>query len=165
MLIDATRLLLERGVRDIKVVLIGDAKGRGHAREIDQAIAKAQVEGAVRRVNACADMPAALLAAAVLVVPSLEAETFGRIAIEAQALGTPVVASDLGAVPETVLAPPDAALLADAIAEALSLGASGRDALASRARAQVEERFSIERMARQTLDAYAALLERGDVSN
>ena len=178
-LIDATRLLLEGGVRDFKVVLIGDANGRSQTREIDQAIAKAQVETIVRRVGACADMPAALLAAAVVVVPSLEAEAFGRIAIEAQAVGTPVVVSDLGAVPETVLAPPDveparrtgwrvpandAALLAAAIEEALALGASSRDALALRARKQVEERFSIERMARQTLDAYAALLNRGDPS-
>ena len=176
-LIDATRLLLEAGVRDFKVVLIGDAKGKSQTREIDQAIAKAQVESIVRRVGACSDMPAALLAAAVVVVPSLEPEAFGRIAIEAQAVGTPVVVSDLGAVPETVLAPPDVeparrtgwrvpandpALLATAIEEALSLGASSRDALALRARKQVEERFSIERMARQTLDAYATLLERGE---
>jgi glycosyltransferase involved in cell wall biosynthesis len=175
-LIEATRVLLESGVRDIKVVLIGDLKAKGHAREIDQAIAKAQVETIVRRVGVCADMPAALLAAAVVVVPSLEPEAFGRIAIEAQAVGTPVVVSDLGAVPETVLAPPDVeaarrtgwrvpandpAMLAEAVTEALSLGASGRDALARRARKQVEERFSIERMARQTLDAYAALLDRG----
>ena len=120
-------------------------------------------------------MPAALLAAAVVVVPSIEAEAFGRVAVEAQGVGTPVVVSDLGALPETLLAPPDVepgrrtgwrispsdpALLATALNEALSLGASGRDALGRRARKQVEERFSIERMAREPLDVYAALLER-----
>ena len=178
-LVDATRLLREAGVRDIKVVLIGEARGKAQARDVDGLIARAQVAEAVRRVPACGDMPAALLAAAVLVVPSLEAEGFGRIVVEAQALGTPVIVSDLGAVPETVLAPPDveparrtgwrvpandAALLAEAITEALALGASSRDALATRARKQVEERFSVERMARQTLDAYAALLDRSDQS-
>ena len=177
-LIDATRHLLQTGVGDIKVVLIGDGKGRsGHVRDIDHAIAKADLGAIVRQVGPCADMPAALLAAAVVVVPSLEPEAFGRLAVEAQALGTPVVVSDLGAVPETVLAPPDVepakrtgwrvpandvVLLAEAIGETLALGASGRDALALRARKQVEERFSIERMTRQTLDAYAALLDRGD---
>ena len=39
-------------------------------------------------------------------VPSTEPEAFGRVAVEAQAMGAPVVVSDLGAVPETVLAPP-----------------------------------------------------------
>ncbi len=178
-LIDAARLLLEAGVRDIKVVLIGEGKGRSRGSDVDQAIVRAGMEAVVRRIPACADMPAALLAAAVVVVPSLEAESFGRIAVEAQALGTPVVVSDLGAVPETVLAPPDVdsarrtgwrvpandpALLAGALTEVLALGASSRDALALRARKQVEERFAIERMARQTLDAYAALLERDNRS-
>ena len=144
-------------------------------REIDQAIKASGLGALVRKVKSCADMPAALLAAAVVVVPSIEPEAFGRISVEAQAVGTPVVVSDLGAVPETVLAPPDtdatrrtgwrvspsdAGLLADAIGEALALGASGRDALALRERRHVEASFSIERMAQETLEAYAALLER-----
>ena len=173
-LIDATRLLLDMGARDLRLVFIGDAKGSS-GREIDQAVKASGLGGLVRKIAHCADMPAALLAAAVVVVPSIEPEAFGRVSVEAQAVGTPVVVSDLGAVPETVLAPPeiesarrtgwrvspsDPGLLADAIGEALALGASGRDSLALRARKQVEQRFSIERMAKETLDAYAALLER-----
>ena len=173
-LLDATRLLVDMGARDLRLVFVGDGKGVA-AREIDLAVKASGVGALVRKVPICADMPAALLAAAVVVVPSIEPEAFGRVAVEAQAVGTPVVVSDLGAVPETVLAPPDVeaarrtgwrvspsdpGLLADAIGEALALGASGRDALALRARRQVEERFSIERMARETLDAYASLLAR-----
>ena len=173
-LLDATRLLLDMGAHDLRLVFIGDGGG-GSAREIDQAIKASGLAAMVRKVKSCTDMPAALLAAAVVVVPSIEPETFGRVSVEAQAVGTPVVVSDLGAVPETVLAPPDteagkrtgwrvspsdAGLLADAIGEALALGASGRDALALRARRHVEARFATERMAQETLDAYAALLER-----
>ena len=58
------------------------------------------------------------------------------------------------------ISPSDPALLADALGEALALGASGRDALGLRARRQAEERFSIARMAHETLEAYADLLER-----
>ena len=173
-LLDAARLLLDMGARDLRLVFLGEGKG-GAAREVDQAIRASGLGAMVRTVSACPDMPAALLAAAVVVVPSIEPESFGRISVEAQAVGTPVVVSDLGAVPETVLAPPDVeatrrtgwrvspsdpGLLADAIGEALALGASGRDALALRARRHVEERFSVERTARETLDAYAALLGR-----
>ena len=173
-LIEATRTLIEGGARDLKLVFVGDAKSGGN-KEIDQAIRKSGLGALLRKVDACDDMPAALLAAAVVVVPSIEPESFGRIAVEAQAVGTPVVVSDLGAVPETVLAPPDIEaakrtgwrvapsdprLLAEALGEALALGASGRDALAIRARQQVERRFAVERMARETLDAYAALLDR-----
>ena len=178
-LIEAVRLLIERGVDDLKLVFVGDAKGV-FGREIDLAVKAADMKTRVKRVADCADMPAALLAAAVVVVPSIEAEAFGRVAVEAQGVGTPVVVSDLGALPETVLAPPevepsrrtgwrispsDPALLAEALGDALSLGASSRDAMGLRARKQVEDRFSTERMARQTLDAYAALLERRSAPN
>ena len=173
-LVEAVRLLVERGTTDLKLVFIGES-GSGFDRELDVAVKTAGLGARVHRVASCPDMPAALLAASTVVVPSIEAESFGRIAVEAQAVGTPVVVSDLGALPETVLAPPDVepgrrtgwrispsdpALLAAALGEALALGASGRDALALRARRQAEERFSIPRMSHETLEAYASLLER-----
>ena len=172
--IASLKLLQDAGLKDLKLVFIGDGKGSA-GKEIDQAIKASGLAGRVRKVESCTDMPAALLAAALVVVPSIEPEAFGRVAIEAQAVGTPVVVSDLGAVPETVLAPPeteaakrtgwrvspsDPASLAEAMRDVLSLGASSRDALALRARRQVEARFAIERMARETLEAYATLLER-----
>ena len=53
----------------------------------------------------------------------------------------------------------DPAALAEALGEALALGASSRDALGLRARRHAEERFGLERSTRETLDAYAGLLE------
>ncbi len=144
-LIEAAAQMRDRGVPDLAVVLAGDPQGRAsYERELDALIAARGLEGIVRRVGHCTDMPAAFRAASVVAVPSVEPEAFGRSAVEAQALGTPVVVSDLGAVPETVLAPPetpagqrtgwrvpagDAAALAASLTEALSLGASARDAL------------------------------------
>lgn len=175
-LIEAARILRDGGDADTAFILAGDAQGRdGYVRELDQLIAKAGLEARVKRVGHCSDMPAALLAASVVAVPSTEPEAFGRVAVEAQAMGTPVVVSDLGAVPETVLAPPqtspgertgwrippgDAAALAAGLAEALGLRPSARDALAVRARRHVERHFSLEAMVSETLDVYCALLGR-----
>lgn len=175
-LIEAARLMRDGGDSDTAFILAGDAQGRdGYVKELDQLIAKAGLEGRVRRVGHCTDMPAAMLSAAVVAVPSTEPEAFGRVAVEAQAMGTPVVVSDLGAVPETVLAPPqvtsgertgwrippgDAAALAAGLAEALALRPSARDALARRAREHVEKHFSLEAMVAETLDVYCTLLER-----
>ncbi len=176
-LIEATRLLKEQGrLSDAVCILAGDAQGRDdYVRELDGLIAAGGLEGRVRRVGHCTDMPAAFLAAAVVVVPSTEPEAFGRVAVEAQAMGTPVIVSDLGAVPETVIGPPqclpqertgwhvppgDAAALADAIADVLALRPSQRDALACRARQHVEGHFSLEHMVGETLDVYTALLGR-----
>lgn len=180
-LIEAAKRLVDQGVPDFAVVLAGDPQGReAYVRELDALASDLGLAGLVHRVGHCSDMPAALLAASVLAVPSTEPEAFGRSAVEAQALGTPVVVSDLGAVPETVLAPPqvassartgwrvppgDPAALADAIREALALGASARDALAERARRHVEAHFSLDGMVSDTLDVYAALLGGGTVPN
>jgi glycosyltransferase involved in cell wall biosynthesis len=173
-LIEAAARLKESGLHDVAFVLAGDPQGRGsYVRELDELIAARGLAGVVRRVGHCSDMPAAFLAASVVTVPSTEPEAFGRSAVEAQALGTPVVVSDLGAVPETVHAPPDVAAaartgwrvpagdpgaLAEALREALALGASARDALARRARQHVEAHFSLDCMVSATLDAYVRLL-------
>ncbi|MBN9444864.1 glycosyltransferase family 4 protein [Bosea sp. (in: a-proteobacteria)] len=174
-LIEAARIMRDAGDTDTAFILAGDAQGRdGYVKELDALIAKAALEGRVKRVGHCSDMPAAMLSAAVVAVPSTDPEAFGRVAVEAQAMGTPVVVSDLGAVPETVLAPPqvaagertgwrippgDPAALAAGLREALELRPSAREALARRARVHVERHFSLEAMVAETLDVYCALLE------
>lgn len=174
-LIEAASRLRAGGRADVAFVLAGDHQGRdGYVRELDALVAARGLNGIVRRVGHCADMPAAFLAASVVTVPSTEPEAFGRSAVEAQAMGTPVIVSDLGAVPETVLAPPesgpgertgwrvppgDPGALAEAVDGALALGASAREALSRRARAHVERHFSLERMVVATLDVYEALIE------
>ena len=175
MLVEAAARLRDGGLSDVTFVLAGDPQGRdGYVKELDALIAARTLKGVVRRVGHCTDMPAAFVAASVVTVPSTEPEAFGRSAVEAQAMGTPVVVSDLGAVPETVLSPPDVPpqertgwrippgdpdALARAIGEALSFGATAKAALSARARAHVESHFSLERMVGSTLDVYSNLLE------
>jgi glycosyltransferase involved in cell wall biosynthesis len=170
----AARMKATGALGDAVVILAGDDQGRAeYVADLKARIAAAGLEGSVRLVGHCADMPAAILASAAVTVPSTEPEAFGRVAVEAQAMGAPVIVSDLGAVPETVLAPPqvppaertgwrvppgDAAALAEALAEALALRPSAREALGQRARRHVEAHFSLDHMVSETLDVYAALL-------
>jgi glycosyltransferase involved in cell wall biosynthesis len=173
-LVEAARRLQGQGLEDVRYILAGDAQGRdGYVKELDALIEKAGLVGVVSRVGHCDDMPAALTIASVLASPSIAPEAFGRVAVEAQAMGAMVVVSDRGAVPETVLAPPqtsaeartgwrippgDPEALAGALKVALSLGATAREAIARRARAHVESHFSLEQMTRETLAAYMSKL-------
>ena len=138
-LIDAAQHLASQGYEDVRFVMAGDSRSEGFRREIEAKICRLDLTDRVLLPGYCADMPAAYLAAAVVVVPSTAPEAFGRVAVEAQAMGAPVVVSDLGAAAEIVRAPPqcspaqstgwrtppsDAQALASAIAQALSLTAT-----------------------------------------
>ncbi len=172
-LVEATKRLIKQGVCDLRVIFVGDPHSDSFRRALETQIEHAGLRDVIRNAGYCEDMPAAYMAAAVIVAPATVPEAFGRIAVEAQAMGAPVIISDIGAAPEIVLAPPqtprhlatgwrtppgDPAALADAIAEALTLQASAHDDLALRARRNAQERFSVEEMQRATLQVYERLL-------
>jgi glycosyltransferase involved in cell wall biosynthesis len=111
-------------------------------------------------------MPAAFMLADVIVAPSIEPEAFGRVAVEAQAMGRPIVASKLGAQTETIedgttgflFTPGDGAALADAIARALALPSDQRQAMAKAGRERVLKTYSVEAMCTTTLKVYRDLI-------
>ncbi|MGH6851759.1 MAG: glycosyltransferase [Methylocella sp.] len=176
-LIEAAGLLLRSGLAGVKFILASDRdENSALDRSIDRAIATEGLQGIMYRAGHC-DMPAALLAASIVVVPATEARAFGGAAVQAQAMGTPVIAANLAAAPETVLAPPmveessrtgflvppgDAAALALAIATVLSLGATAGGGLSSRAKKHVEACFSAAQMCAATLEAYVDLRRGGE---
>jgi len=163
-LIEAMALLNRE---DVVCVMVGSDQGRtGYRAEVEQAVQDKGLEGRVRIVDHCSDMATAYMLAAVIVSASIEPEGFGRVPVEAQAMGRPIVATDHGGAQETILRgetgwlvpPGNAQKLSEAIADALALGPMERAVLASRAMAHVAEHFTKDGMARATLDVYAELL-------
>jgi glycosyltransferase involved in cell wall biosynthesis len=161
---------------DVTFVLAGDDQGRSAYRnELYEHIAALGLNGQILLPGHCSDMPAALLAASLTIVPSIEPEAFGRIAIEAQAMGCPVIVSELGALPETIVsernahggtpatgwvfAAGDEEALAARIAAALSLPGEEAAAMATAARRHVVSNFSKTVLQRNTLQVYDRLLD------
>lgn len=149
-------------------VLVGSDQGRtGYRREIEEAIAKLGLGDRVTIADHCNDMPAAYMLAEVVVNASSDPEAFGRVIVEAQAMGKPVVVTNHGAVRETVSAgrtgwvvpPGDPAALAEALDEALSLDSGQRALLARHTRDFVAGRFTREKMCGDTLAVYAELMD------
>jgi len=174
-LIDAFAQIADQpAAQEAVVVLAGDHQGREAYREslIDQIEAHG-LRGRVLLVGHESDMPGAFAAAHTAVVASTEPEAFGRTAVEAQAMGCPVIATRHGAPPETVLAPPetaplmqtgwlaipgDPADLARHLAHALALPDDQRRQIGANARANVQANYTTGLMKSRTLAVYDEVL-------
>jgi glycosyltransferase involved in cell wall biosynthesis len=160
-LLDAVALLNRP---DVMCVFVGAHQGRHrYAAALERQATRLGIPGQLRLVGQCDDMPAAMALSDVVVHASTKPEAFGRVVIEAQAMGRPVIASDLGGPVETVrhgdtgwrVRPNDPDALAAAIGVALDLDPEERLALGQRARASVP---TVRAMQDATLDVYEMVL-------
>ncbi len=153
--------------RDIRCLLVGSDQGRtGYREHLESLVNQRNLGEVARIVDHCSDMPAAYMLSDVVVSASTDPEAFGRVIVEAQALGRPVIASDHGGARETViegrtgwLVPPgDSDALAAALDKVLSLGEPARKELAETAIANVQRNFTGKTMCAKTLEVYDEVL-------
>jgi glycosyltransferase involved in cell wall biosynthesis len=165
--LDFIAAIARLGRRDLCCLLVGGEQRRGFRHELEAAIERFGVVGLFRIIDDCRDMPAAYALADVVVSASTEPEGFGRVVVEAQAMGRPVVATDHGGTRETIVpgvtgwlaAPGDPAALAAAIGEALALAPAEQAVFERRARAHVAASgYTCEKMCGRTIDVYEELL-------
>ncbi|MAY99802.1 MAG: glycosyl transferase [Micavibrio sp.] len=159
--------LSQLGRKDVFAVIVGSDQGRKKFRaEIDEAIAEKGLSEQIRIVDHCTDMPAAYMLSNIVVSASIEPEGFGRIPIEAQAMGRPIVGTNHGGAAETIIhnetgwhvAPGDAADMARAFSHVLSLDDQSLALLANKGIAHVNANFTKDIMCDKTLNVYAELL-------
>ena len=153
----------------VHVLIAGGALFSGEApyeAELRARAALASYAGRVHVLGARDDVPRLLAACDVVVHPSVLAEPFGRVLVEAMLAGRPVVATSTGGVPEVVtdgetgvLVPPgDASALGEAL-HALRRDAARAAALARRGSVHARQRFSRGEMlagVRRVIDEVAA---------
>jgi glycosyltransferase involved in cell wall biosynthesis len=173
---EVARMLTDVGGRGFVFVLVGEHQSYPkYARKILQEVQMHDVESAFRIVGHCRDMPGAFAASDVVAVPALEPPLLGRVVAQAQAMGRPVVTTDVGVLPEHVAtplrlpedvrtgwvtAPGNAADFAHALQSALALDPNDYVAMAARAREFAEYMFSPASVAVATRAVYTSLLAR-----
>ncbi len=153
------------------LVFSGDAQGRdAYVLELSERIDALGLGGGVLLAGHCSDMPAAYLAADIVLAPSIRPEAFGRVAAEAGAMGRAVIVSDHGGGRETVIdgetgvraAPGDPAALAAAIRTLVAIGPAARAAMGAAAAKRIAERFSKTRLQAETLGVYSQVRGKGE---
>jgi glycosyltransferase involved in cell wall biosynthesis len=174
--VQAARRLKDMGLKDFVFVFVGESGGNNnYGGEIwDQVLAN-DLTGVVRLIGPVDDMPAAYAAATVVLSAAIQTEGMQRTILEAQAMGRPVVVSDLGAGPDAVLAPPmvpedrmtglrfpagDDGALATALIRLFSMGPAQQQAIGVRGRQWIVEHFNQPAVSDLTLRLYAGLVDR-----
>lgn len=107
--IEATRILRERG-HDVELLIAGSVKFRrpmtrydndAYLRALHEAVSAQGLDNAVTFTGETGDVPRLLRAVDCVLVPSW-AEPWGRVVVEAMAMGTPVTATNVGGTTELV---------------------------------------------------------------
>jgi glycosyltransferase involved in cell wall biosynthesis len=167
-IVAAAAKLEAQGRSDFLILFAGDDQGRSDYRqELGQAIGDAGLQEAIRIVGHCDDMPAAFTLCDLALLPTTVPESFGRAAVEPQAMGRPVIAAAHGGTLETVVdgetgwlaAPGDADAWAAALGRAIDLGPEGRARIGAQAMARARSLYRVEAMCDATLSAYERVLE------
>jgi glycosyltransferase involved in cell wall biosynthesis len=170
------RKLVDAGMPNVVFVLAGESRShKKYARSILDQAKTHGVQRMFRLIGHCRDMPAAFATADVVAVPATQSPVLGRVVAQAQAMGRPVVTTDVGILPEHVVTPPempedvrtgwvvkpgDPEAFARALQTALSLDDTAYRAMCARARQFAEYMFSPQSVAAATRAVYTSLLAR-----
>ncbi len=157
---------------DFLALCVGAAEeNSSFVRKLREKIETYKLEEKIKLVGHCNDMPAALsLADLVVSASSSQPEAFGKVAIEAMAMGKPIIATKHGGSLETVkdketgwlVEPGDSEVLARAMRKVIG----DKDQLAiigNNGKTWVEQHFTATRMCEKTLQLYKDLLEEKEL--
>ena len=179
--VKAVERLKKTGLKDFLCVFVGEDRGRTHyTGELwDLVLATGTME-VIRMAAPVHDMPAAYAAATVVVSAAIQPEGVQRAILEAQAMGRPMIVSDLAAGSDVVLTAPfmtesrvsglrfpagDDSRLAATLLRLLSIPAPMRSAMGARGRDWVLGHFNAEIVAEQTLRIYEEATGRPAAAN
>ena len=152
---------------DFFCVIIGDDQGRKkYSSELRKMIANYNMTDRFLFIRNVKDIPAAMMVSDVVLSTSIEPEAFGRIAIEGQAMGRVVVASNIGGSIETVIdgvtgrlyESTSAQALSEAIEWALHLSTDEREKIGAAGIKNVKEHFTKQIMCDKTIEVYKELI-------
>jgi len=157
----------ELGHQSFYAVILGNDQGRNvYSKKIKRLAEQYRINGQLKFIDHCKNMPLAYKISDLVVSPSIEPEAFGRIAVEAQSMEKLIIASDIGGSNETIINNKTGFLfesgsseaLSKKIIEVLSLDESVLKSMGNEGRKNIIKKFNVEKMCFSTYSEYKKLL-------
>lgn len=169
LLMDAVERLHAEGVEDFSVVFVGDApRGQEHwEAALRKRVARSPLAERVVFHGFDKDVWSVFAALDIACVPSIESESFGLVALEAMAMGRPVVASRMGGLTEVVsdgvtgltFAPGSPESLAEALAQLME-NVEFRERMGRAGKARYDSEFAASTMIERFVAKYCETIGR-----
>ena len=167
-LIEALNILNEDyNNSNFQAVILGSDQGRKvYKKKLIDLVQRYRLNKKIKFISHCKEMPIAYSLADVVVSASVEPEAFGRVSVEAQAMGKPIIASNLGGSKETILKAKsgflykhdDVRQLAKTLNAVIELNQDTLNYIGNEGRKNITKKFDVEAMCDSTLREYRKLL-------
>ena len=166
--IEAINLVnIELGYEAFYGVILGSDQGRDlYKKKLIRLSEQYRMMKQIKFIDSCKDMALAYKVSDIVVSASIEPESFGRVAVEAQSMEKPIIASNIGGSNETIIDDKTGFLfesgnskaLSQKILKVLSLDESSLKTIGIEGRKNIIQKFNVEKMCFSTYSEYKRIL-------
>jgi glycosyltransferase involved in cell wall biosynthesis len=166
--IEAVNLVnIELGYEAFYAIILGSDQGRElYKKKLIRLSEQYRLINQVKFIDHCKDMALAYKVSDIVVSASIEPEAFGRVAVEAQSMERPIIASNIGGSNETVIDEKtgflfdsnNAKSLSKKILKVLSMDEISLQSIGKEGRKNIIQKFNVEKMCFSTYSEYKKIL-------
>ena len=166
--IEAINLVnIDLGYEAFKVVILGNDQGRDlYKKKLIRLAEQHRMKNQIRFIDHCKDMALAYKVSDIVVSASIEPEAFGRVAVEAQSMEKPIIASNIGGSNETIIDEKtgflfesgNAKSLSQKILKVLNLDETLLKSVGAEGRKNIIQKFNVEKMCFSTYSEYKRII-------
>ena len=167
--IEALKLLSEQNNNQpFEGIIIGGDQGRSvYKKQLIALVERYRLKKIIKFIDHCDEMPVAYKIANLVCSCSSEPEAFGRVSVEAQSMGIPIIASDIGASTETIVKDKtgflfksgDSNALTNAIIMVMQKDYNSLKSIGFEGRKNILKKFDVDKMCHTTFTEYKKLIE------
>ena len=149
-------------------IIIGGDQGKSvYKKQLIALVERYRLKKIIKFIDHCDEMPVAYKIANLVCSCSSEPEAFGRVSVEAQSMGIPIVASDIGGSIETIVKDKtgflfksgDSNALTNAIIMVMQKDYNSLKSIGFEGRKNILKKFDVDKMCHTTFTEYKKLIE------